>query len=63
MPHPSHRWWKVKAEIVAVWGTLSACASELKCSPESLRQSVDGKCPGIQRRLHAALAKRKGALA
>lgn len=63
MPNPSKRWWKVKAEIVGVYGTLSACAADIGCSTESLRQSVEGKCPGVHLRLQKALARRGATLA
>ena len=52
-------WWTVKAEIIGHWGTLSACAGELACSTEGLRQAYEGRCPGIKRRLEKALADRR----
>lgn len=61
--HPSKRWWKVKAEIMAQWGTLSACANEIGCSTESLRQAAAGNCPGVWSKLQTALGKRKAVLA
>ena len=63
MPHPSKRWWKVKAEIIAQWGTLSACAAELGCSSEAIRQAINGRCPHVMARLRSALARRKVVLA
>ncbi len=47
--------WERKAKIIAKFGSIAACCRALKCSDEAIRQTLNGKCPGVARKLEAAL--------
>ena len=56
MDRTKHKnWWTVKGLIIPVFGTVSACAARLECSPDALRKAVDGKCPRVAEKLKAAI--------
>jgi hypothetical protein len=52
-------WRQAKAQIIARYGTLKACARDVGCAPQSLRLAVMSElAPHVRERLLAALASR-----
>lgn len=51
--HRKQKWWDLKSKIIAHFGSLKKCAQVLDCSVEALRQTVDGRCPHVARKLEA----------
>lgn len=51
----TQKWWSVKAQIMARFGSVAAAARKLECSPEAIRLSVAGKCPRVAAKLKELL--------
>lgn len=51
----AQNWWNVKGKIIRKFGSLARFAAHLDCSVEAIRQSQDGKCPGVAKKVEAAL--------
>jgi len=49
------KWRKVKIRVIERFGTIRAAAKELKCHPNAIRYSTEGKCPNVQRKLEEIL--------
>jgi hypothetical protein len=49
------KWVKVKARIIARFGTVRQAASIVQCHPNALRYTVSGRCPRVAKRLQKAL--------
>lgn len=49
------RWQRVKAKIIARFGTIRAAASVIHCHPNAIRYANAGRCPRVAERLKKAL--------
>lgn len=48
-------WRVLKAKLILHFGGVAPAANALGCSSEGIRLSAQGKCPGIRRKLEAAI--------
>lgn len=54
MSKETQKWRAVKAKIVVVHGTIAKAAATLGCSTEGMKKAVQGRCPGIARKMRDA---------
>jgi hypothetical protein len=54
-PIEKQQWQRVKAKIIERFGTVRRAARVLKCHPNAIRYSIEGRCPKVAKRLEKAL--------